>query len=207
MGKMQQSGADRREFFRINDTLVVEYSVVNQDRMNEVVNNIERADDHIDHQDRHQLRSLQNNLNHLLDNINQSNRDIARALRLLDDKINLLVQKMNRQNKPVKPEQLTHANLSGGGIAFMVSEPVKNRESVELYLQLLPSSTEINALARVVSCDKVKTADPEHPYHLRLAFTHMDDQDRNLLVKHTLNRQAEALRSGQKDLAMSLREI
>lgn len=203
---MQNSGSDRREFFRINDTVVIEYAVVSKDDTEQQPNhshqlNIDESSDKI------QLRNIQNNLNHLFDSINQADREIARALRLLDDKINLLTQALYRQSHPITPEALVEANLSGGGIAFMVEEPVSEKETVEIYLQLLPSGTQINAIAKVISCDKIDGADPSIPYHLRLAFTHMDEQDRNLLVKHTLNRQAEALRSGRKDSVMSLREI
>jgi hypothetical protein len=35
----------------------------------------------------------------------------------------------------------------------------------------------------------------------------MDEQDRNQLVKHTLNRQAEMLRGGLPSEGMSLREF
>jgi hypothetical protein len=59
----------------------------------------------------------------------------------------------------------------------------------------------------VISCDHLLTADPERPYYLRMVFTLMDEQDRNTLVKHTLNRQAEMLRGGYSNEAMSLREF
>jgi hypothetical protein len=50
-------------------------------------------------------------------------------------------------------------------------------------------------VAHVVSCDKLNDAPQETPYLLRLAFTHMSEIDRNLLVKHVLNRQAEDIRN------------
>ncbi|THF59472.1 MAG: PilZ domain-containing protein, partial [Methylophaga nitratireducenticrescens] len=34
--------------------------------------------------------------------------------------------------------------------------------------------------------------------YLRMAFTHMSETDRNILVKHTLNRQAEELRNSKQ---------
>jgi len=50
----------------------------------------------------------------------------------------------------------------------------------------------------VIACDKLRDAPEETPYYLRLAFSHMSEYDRNLLVKHTLSRQAQALRISQK---------
>jgi hypothetical protein len=204
---MEQTGADRREFFRINDTVIVEYTIIQQDEVDEAAERIHDAELSNAASEKIQLRSIQNNLNHVLDSINQSDREVARALRLLDEKINLLTQTIQREASPVDPEETVKANLSGGGIAFMVDQQLNSRQSVEIYLKLLPSSTSINALASVVSCDKIQSDDPSHPYLLRLVFTHMDEQDRNLLVKHTLNRQAEALRSGRRDGAMSVHEF
>lgn len=204
---MHYAGSDRREFFRINDTVVVDYKLVAKENVAAIARHIAQSTSDDDSNDKAQLRSMQNAFNHLLDQINQQDREIARALRMLDEKINLVSQNIQRNNNPVNPEDVTQANLSGGGIAFMVENPVEIRGYVELHLQLLPTANTIHALATVISCERLLGASPEKPYHLRMAFTHMDDQDRNLLVKHTLNRQAEMLRGGLAGEGMSLREF
>ncbi|GAB4301498.1 MAG: hypothetical protein Kow0083_13170 [Methylophaga sp.] len=204
---MQYAGSDRREFFRINDTVIVNYKVIEKDDLDDVMHRIAQGTDDDAGNEKAQLRAIQNAFSHLVDQINHHDRDIARALRMLDDKINLVSQSIQRYLNPVNPDDLTEANLSGGGIAFMVADPITVRGHVELHIQLLPTANTVHALATVVSCEKVLTAPPEKPYHLRMAFTHMDEQDRNQLVKHTLNRQAEMLRSGFSSDGMSLREF
>lgn len=204
---MHYAGSDRREFFRINDTVVVDYKTVEREKVGTIAHRIARSADDNESNEKAQLRAIQTAFSHLLDQINYHDRDTARALRMLDEKINLVAQSMKRYHNPVNPDDLTEANLSGGGIAFMVDEPIEIRGHVELHLQLLPTANTIHALATVVSCEKILSATPERPYHLRMAFTHMDEQDRNLLVKHTLNRQAEMLRGGMSSEAMSLREF
>jgi hypothetical protein len=186
---------------------VVDYKLVAKENVTAIARHIAQSTSDDDSNDKAQLRSMQNAFNHLLDQINQQDREIARALRMLDEKINLVSQSIQRHNNPVNPEDVTQANLSGGGIAFMVENPVEIRGYVELHLQLLPTANTIHALATVISCERLLGASPEKPYHLRMAFTHMDDQDRNLLVKHTLNRQAEMLRGGLAGEGMSLREF
>lgn len=204
---MHYAGSDRREFFRINDTVVVDYKVIAKDNVANVARHIAQATDDNEGNEKAQLRAIQNAFSHLVEQINHHDREVARALRMLDEKINLVAQSVKRYHNPVNPDDLTEANLSGGGIAFMVDEPVEIRGHVELHLQLLPTANTIHAMATVVSCEKILSATPERPYHLRMAFTHMDEQDRNLLVKHTLNRQAEMLRGGMSSEAMSLREF
>jgi uncharacterized protein YdhG (YjbR/CyaY superfamily) len=204
---MHYAGSDRREFFRINDTVVVDYKLVAKENVATIARHIAQSTSDDEGNDKAQLRSIQNAFSHLLDQINQEDREIARALRMLDEKINLISQSIQKHNNPINPEDVTEANLSGGGIAFMVESPVEIRGYVELHMQLLPTANTIHALATVISCERLLGASPEKPFHLRMAFTHMDDQDRNLLVKHTLNRQAEMLRGGLASEGMSLREF
>jgi hypothetical protein len=204
---MHYAGSDRREFFRINDTVVVDYKVVASESVPIVARRIAQSTDDDESTEKAQLRAIQNAFSHLVDQINHQDREIARALRMLDEKINLVSQSIQRYNNPIDPDDLTEANLSGGGIAFMVGSPIDIRGHVELHMQLLPTATTIHALATVISCERLLGASPEKPFHLRMVFTHMDDQDRNLLVKHTLNRQAEMLRGGLASEGMSLREF
>jgi hypothetical protein len=204
---MNYGGADRREFFRINDTVVIDYKAIADADIDRVAKRIAQSADDDDNNDKAKLKVLQNSLNHLIDQVNYDNREIARALRLMDEKINILAESVQRQTHPINPDELIEANLSGGGLAFMTPEAIDTRSHIELHLKLLPTGSTIHAMASVISCDRLLTADPARPYHLRLVFTHMDEQDRNLLVKHTLNRQAEVLRGGFANEAMTLREF
>jgi len=204
---MHYAGSDRREFFRINDTVVVDYKTVQKENISSVAHRIAQSTDDDEGNEKAQLRAIQTAFSHTLDQINHQDRDIARALRMLDEKINLVSQAIQRYHNPISHDDLTEANLSGGGLSFMIAEPVEVKDYVEIYMQLLPTANTIHALASVISCEKILSAPPEKPYHLRMVFTHMDDQDRNLLVKHTLNRQAEMLRGGISSDAMSLREF
>ncbi len=204
---MRHEGSDRREFFRINDTVVINYKVLQNSELGLVARSIEDTLDSAGSNHKAQLRVIENTLGYLIDQINQHDRQIARALRMLDEKITLVAQSIQQTYHPVSPEDMTEANLSGGGIAFMVEEPVDAHDSVEINLQLLPSGSMIHALAKVISCDRLDGAETDKPYHLRMAFTHMDEQDRNLLIRHTLKRQAQALRTGELGELMSLREF
>lgn len=204
---MHYAGSDRREFFRINDTVVIDYKTVQKENVSSIAHRIAQSTDDDEGNEKAQLRAIQTAFTHILDQINHHDREIARALRMLDEKINLVSQSIQRHHNPISQDDLTEANLSGGGIGFMVAEPIEVKDNVELYMQLLPTANTIHALASVISCEKILSAPQDRPYHLRMVFTHMDDQDRNLLVKHTLNRQAEMLRGGISSDAMSLREF
>jgi hypothetical protein len=193
------TGAERREFFRINDTVIVECKVLDETQVQALAQAIHTPHDS-NSPTKNQLYSLQTAFSHLTDQINQYDRNIARALRLLDDKINIVNHILQNQKEDPEQQKAVNANLSGGGIAFLSSEEIPAKTALEINLELRPSYTQVHSIAHVVSCNLDKSAPTSTPYHLRLAFTHMNEVDRNLLVKHVLNRQAEDIRRTAEQL-------
>ena len=187
------SQADRREFFRINDTVYVDCQPISAEKAEELGKALKDPLHSANNQTKNQLRSLQSAFNHITDQINQHDRDIARALRLLDDKISMVHHAIHRQQNKSDDNQVIDANLSGGGIAFMTAEHIDSKNAVEVKIELQPMGTHIHTVANVISCNKTKE-NVDKPYFLRLAFTYMSEIDRSTLVKHILNRQAEVIR-------------
>lgn len=187
----QVQGNDRREFFRINDRVIVEFRPIENDQASVIG---ERLQHNSSQQDNQQLRALESAFTHLVDQINHQDRDIARALRMLDDKLNLIHRQIRNLVKPVETEKARDVNLSAGGMALIADEALPAKTQLEVTLQLIPSAITITAIARVIDCKRA-----DEGYLMRLAFIHMDDYDRNLLVKHTLGRQAEQLRAERSE--------
>lgn len=201
MENMPEFNSDRREYFRINDTVFVDYKLIDHaeaERLGAIIQNPLQSSS--DSEGKLQLNTIQTSFTHLVDQINQDDREIARALRLLDEKINIHVQILKRQSDKSKDSNpAVEVNLSGGGIAFFSAEKIDAKNILEVHIELIPSGTTIHAITNVISCNKIHDAPKETPYFLRLVFSHMSECDRNLLVKHTLSRQAEELRSAQDE--------
>lgn len=193
------SQADRREFFRINDTVFIEFQPISAEEAEELSQVLKDPLHSGNYQEQGQLRTLQTAFNHIADQISHHDRDIARALRLLDEKINLINHAVQRQQNKSDENLEVEANLSGGGIAFMSAENIDPKSAVEIKIELQPSGTFIHTVANVIACTKAKDASDEAPYFLRLAFTSMSEIDRSILVKHILNRQAENIRHTKAD--------
>ncbi len=187
----QTQGNDRREFFRINDRVIVDFRPIEQEQATVIG---QRLQSPTSQQDNQQLRTLESAFTHLVDQINHQDRDIARALRMLDDKLNLIHRQIRNLVQPVETEKARDVNLSGGGMALISDQSLPPKTQLEVTIQLIPSAITITAVARVISSKPV-----DDGYHLRMAFVHMDEYDRNLLVKHTLSRQAEQLRAERAD--------
>ena len=198
MENMSEFNSDRREFFRINDTVFVEISAIDGKELEHRVTAISNPIPNDTNLANQQLDELTTSLTHIIDQISQADRETARALRLLDEKINLISSTIQHQKNVTDHLDTTDVNLSGGGIAFLYASPFATKSPVEVRIELSHSGTFITAIANVIACDKLHNAPEETPYSLRLAFSYMSEHDRNLLVKHTLSRQAQALRIAQK---------
>ncbi|ODN67955.1 PilZ domain-containing protein [Methylophaga muralis] len=191
------SGADRRAFFRINDRLVMSVIPLSTEEAEQIGEAIIDATPETG-QLTQQMTSIQKSFNHLVDQIGHTDRDVARALRMLDEKVSLLAQNVQLLHTPLNPESATEVNLSAGGIALMTESAFPARSAMEIRMQLLPGGLHIRAIAKVIACDQLMQSIQGRSFYLRMAFTHMSETDRNILVKHTLNRQAEELRNSKQ---------
>lgn len=197
MENMSEFNSDRREFFRINDTVFVEVTAIDGKDLQHRATAISNPSPSDGNQSLQQFQELTTSLTHLIDQINQSDRETARALRLLDDKVNLIAHAVQHQQNVSEHQNVSDVNLSGGGIALLSADQYSGNSPVEIRIELGQSGGFINAIANVISCEKLRDAPKETPYFLRLGFSHMSEHDRNALVKYTLSRQAQALRVAQ----------
>lgn len=192
---IQNHNEERREHFRINDSLFIQYKVIDQEtaeQLGQQLINIEHGETN---QHQVQLLSLQTAFTLVTDQINHYDREVARALRLLNEKINLIERSINKPDPTQIPSQKRDVNLSGGGLGLLTEQQLQTKSAVSVQIELRSSGVTIQAVASTISCTKVQPENSETPYYLRLAFTKMNEQDRDLLIKHILFRQAEELRA------------
>ncbi|MBT3505996.1 MAG: hypothetical protein HN475_09585, partial [Piscirickettsiaceae bacterium] len=93
---IQNHNEERREHFRINDSLFIQYKVIDQEtaeQLGQQLINIEHGETN---QHQVQLLSLQTAFTLVTDQINHYDREVARALRLLNEKINLIERSINK---------------------------------------------------------------------------------------------------------------
>ena len=195
----QEQSNKRREHFRINDTLYIQYNALDQATAEQLGQQLTNVDHGEANQQQVQLRSLQTAFTLVTDQINHYDREVARALRILNEKINLLDQIINEPNSGQSTaSQKKEVNLSGGGLGLLCEQQYEERSPLSVQIELRSSGVTIQAVARVISCTRVEPENSQTPYYLRLAFTQMNEQDRDLLIKHILFRQAEELRANNK---------
>jgi hypothetical protein len=200
MTLIQHKNDERCEHFRINDTLSIQYKAIGHPATEQLGQELVDLDPSESNQCQVQLRSLQTAFTLVTDQINPYDPDVARALRILNDKITLIDQSIHRSDPERVTSQKVEVNLGGGGLALMSEQQFETKSPISILIELRSSNVTIQALFSVISCTKVPAGNSQTPYYLRLTFTKMNEQDRDLLIKHILFRQAEELRANNTNL-------
>ncbi len=177
---------ERRDYYRINDTVGLRVEPTTQDQIPAMEDFTEQSADEfrlINHLSRIDLENST-----LLHNIQDTNPDIARYLKLINIKIEAIAKQIVAMGltDEVKPTDIT---LSAGGISFKGNIPFDKGDLVKLQMILYPSNAVINAYARAVrSQPQGDVFDNAFEYIL------ITESDRDTLVRHVLQLQSNNLR-------------
>jgi hypothetical protein len=160
---IQNHNEERREHFRINDSLFIQYKVIDQEtaeQLGQQLINIEHGETN---QHQVQLLSLQTAFTLVTDQINHYDREVARALRLLNEKINLIERSINKPDPTQIPSQKRDVNLSGGGLGLLTEQQLQTKSAVSVQIELRSSGVTIQAVASTIFCTKVQPKITKHP--------------------------------------------
>lgn len=180
----------RREYHRIDDTPLLSYHPCRGDMppAQRLQGLLEQADP------RHTLigefSAGSDYIHRQLGPLGTAQVELRRAIKTLDEKINRLAQLFVAQALRQGEEQVKAINLSAGGLAFLVDEPLAVGSQLALRLVLRPSLHTVIAVAEVVAC--VESAGG---WLLRARFAAIRDLDRDQLVRHIMGRESRRLRA------------
>jgi hypothetical protein len=195
MADDQQSNRsrERRDYFRIDDTVALSFQAVPQGSLPK---RLERQEKGLESEFTimGNLTVISQEMSGVLRKIEGESPDIARYLKSLDQKIDLLGKAFLTWTSEMADQPASAVNLSASGMAFDTPEPTAIGTLLELKI-LLPFFTGLILYAEVVACEKLQTGESGAPvYQTRVTFQHLRDRDRDVLIRHVLQRQSEHLR-------------
>ena len=88
-----------------------------------------------------------------------------------------------------------YSALSAGGLAFHSQHEISTGSLLEMRMVLFPSLVGILSLSRVIHCERVSDTNVQFSWQLAIAFAHLLESDRELLVRHVMAKQTRALRA------------
>lgn len=128
--------------------------------------------------------------------IENSDPDVAAYLKALDRKIEILGQALTATDNELMEQPAHPVNLSAGGMSVLVNERYEPGQILEIRMLLFPSFTGVFMFGDVIDCEPVTEPDRDsgYGYRMRISFTHMREQDRDLIIRHVLRCQSNQLR-------------
>lgn len=176
-----QDEDDRREYYRIEDTIALEFSLLSGAEA--------LASDEL--HDSSPLFNLLSDLHlmdfesqHLLRHISERDRTLANYLKVINKRIDLLGQAL-AQSLLRDIGTPRRVSLSEGGVSFNNSQAIATGSHLALKMVLMPQALGLLLRAKVVHCRP-----REQHFEIGTEFESLTDAQRQLLARHILQRQA-----------------
>ncbi|MCP3671144.1 MAG: PilZ domain-containing protein [Gammaproteobacteria bacterium] len=182
---------ERRDFFRIDDSVSMSYQEIKPEELSSRMENTEVEGNFTVMSS---LASINQNMSGILHRIEDEDQDVAAYLKAINNKIDIIGRALLSCESDLTEQPAQPVNLSASGLAFFASEPVKVGVILELKLLLMPSFTGIITFGEIVGCDQVDEPVDGLNHLTRVIFMHMKEKDCDLLIRHVIQRQSEILR-------------
>ena len=126
--------------------------------------------------------------------------DLAAYLRAIDQKIEVIGRAFIAAEPELVAQAAVPVNLSAGGMCAGVDELYEPGTDIEVRMLLFPSFAGLMIYGTVVDCSPAQVDHPSDRYRYiaRIEFSHIREQDRELLIRHLLRRQSDQLRDRQE---------
>ncbi len=118
--------------------------------------------------------------------------EVAKYLKILDDKINILAKKQFSASSIVPGLKWHQVNISAGGLRFSYDKQLQINTYLELRLQLSQISNYIMAYGKIVRCEQ-NNETGEH-FLISVEFTHINVEDRETIHQHVRDKEIRLIR-------------
>lgn len=192
--KTSQPREENREFFRIDDEVVLQFRPIKEQDCAELQQTMaERLPSVFGLCAR--FAAMDQRTRGLIKEIESQSPAVASYLGAIDEKLGILARALLAQELEPGDQPTQHVNLSAGGVAFDVERPLPEGQLLELRLVLLPAFTGIMTHARVVHCQRLADSSSAFRHRVAVEFHTLRDEDRDIIASHVFQRQAEAARA------------
>ena len=181
---------ERRRFFRINDTIGLNYRVV--DRKAEAAADAAAGKSGRRVDLKHLLATHDHRLEQVLATLQKREPLVAEALQLLNRKLTTMTAYLEVERGRMDDMEflVKHVNISACGLAFVADENIPLQSYLAMDLLLNGEPVPLRVWANVVRCDQKHKGQ----FYTRVDFDQMEPSDQEKLIQYMLKRQSEQLR-------------
>jgi hypothetical protein len=197
MTENAQEAAERRQYYRIDDDVALKYRLVGHEELDSALSRLKEG-----YPDLLGVASafadMNVRMNHALDKCRQEGPELALYLEGLNEKLDTLIHLLAVSDAGL-PDRPTHrVNLSASGIRFNAREDIPEGASLEIKIVFFPSFLCMMSFGTVVRCIRGQSTTPGYPYDIAVEFLYMRESDRELLVRHVLQKESTTLRAARQ---------
>ncbi|MAB23487.1 PilZ domain-containing protein [Pseudomonas neustonica] len=184
---MQTDNEDKREFFRIQDQMVLDFKPIDGPdadlgSQHGVLFDLLTEMHLLDYESQHLLRQ-----------ISERDRALAQYLKIINKRMDLLGKTLAIELSGDFGEPMD-VTISEGGLSFESSEAYPVDSWLALRMILLPAPLGLALPVRVLRCDR---NDRNEGWTLAVNFDVLTDAQRQLLARHILQKQAQEIRAAK----------
>jgi len=182
-------GADRRQRFRIEDTAILEISLVSTEAMESTSaeNFFSRS---CGFTLMRELQDIERDSQPLLRGISERDSELAAYLSAINKKIETIGTAVAENILP-EDQQLQAIDLSEGGIGFSHSEKLLENKPYAAKIWFHKPLIGVSVFFQVVACNRAI----DGGYRISAAFHNLPESERKIIVKHIMRVQAAQQRS------------
>ena len=182
---------EKREYFRIDDEVILCYSVLAEDAdMNKNTKAEQQSINRLTLKARFDSlsREMQPIHRRVIDSCSP---EVAQYLSKVDTKLNMLSEHFVENEINAQQMQEHSVNIGAGGMSFTTTEAIAVDTMIELRLILLPENSGVFTYAKTISCDSVGIGS----YNIGVQFEGMDVDIQDQISRHVLQRERENINS------------
>jgi PilZ domain len=184
---------ERREYFRIDDEIALDYRLISEDEVNQLQERIQsRVVDRFTAASSFAATTRQ--MTHVMHKVQNDSAELARCLQALDQKLNMIAQLFVSEEMGLNEQPSREVNLSAGGVAFRAQHEIDVDSLVELRMVLFPSMVGILSVSRVIHCERADDDNRQFPWQVAVVYEHLRESDREHLVRHIMAKETQQLR-------------
>jgi hypothetical protein len=185
---------ERREYFRIEDEIALDYRLISEDEAHQLQERMRsRLVDRFTAASSFAATTRQ--MAHVIHKVQTESPELARCLQAIDHKLNMIAQLFVSEEMGLNEQPTREVNLSAGGVAFRAQHEIKVGSELELRMVLFPSLVGILTISRVIHCEPTSDGNTQFPWQVAVAYEHLRETDRELLVRHIMSKETEQLRA------------
>ncbi|MGK0499973.1 MAG: hypothetical protein ACJAYG_001618 [Oceanicoccus sp.] len=174
---------ERRNFYRIEDTVLLRYQVIDESTALANIVPLHFEED-ANYSLMRELQSIDQDNNKHLRPIAELNYELEAYLKGISKKIDLIAVRLAASEEQAPDFKRLNISLSEGGLSFLSAQPLANDSHLAVQLTLLPSRQTVVMFVRVINCTKI-----EDGHNISCCTVNLQDNHNHIVAKHIIQLQ------------------